>query len=574
MASPSGDVIHFGCPRCCASLKAPAKHIGRQQHCPLCHFSVTIPAHSRPEHVEQYVVLDETAEPPIAQPEIALSCPVCRTRMTAPEDQAGQEIICPDCGTPSTVPAKSEPEPKHDSAPVGEYAVGEDYNAEVAPVAEPVYISLHCRLCDTLMQAPEEQAGKNITCPDCGKVNLVPAAPRKRAGFHVASDQEYAVHEEVGQPPPGSVAYEPHVGFKCTACGTRLHATVAEAGREMTCPDCGRTAIVPAPRAKPPKHDFLEEIVGEYRPRAGLPPPRPTPRVVRPWRWGPSKRPKGEGDEEDLVPPEPPPPPRWPLLSGVFNFPWYRTSVLPWLGLSICGIAEVFLIYVALSLSSAGLSLASAGTAFLGGCAMCCGAMWIAVCFSSGLAIACDTAAGCDDVGSWPNPASFLDWVGEVFFLTNSVVLIGVFGTVLIWLLDYCEMPQHAVPIVAAVLFPFVLMSMLEVNSPVVPFSPLVWRSVWRKWWAWALFYLETTLVLAVAGGLSIAALVWLGLQWTILLAPPVIVAAVMIYFRLLGRLAWWCSQTQGPEDRGQRPGDGDQGSEDGGQDSSFEFPV
>jgi len=30
-----------------------------------------------------------------------------------------------------------------------------------------------------------------------------------------------------------------------------------------------------------------------------------------------------------------PPPPRWPMLTGVFNFPWYRQSLIPWMMISV-----------------------------------------------------------------------------------------------------------------------------------------------------------------------------------------------------------------------------------------------
>ena len=57
------------------------------------------------------------------------------------------------------------------------------------------------------------------------------------------------------------------------------------------------------------------------------------------------------------------------------------------------------------------------------------------------------------------------------------------------------------------VLFPLVLLSMLEANSPFVPLSKAVCRSLVRNWRAWIGFYLETILLLAVTGGIVIAAL-------------------------------------------------------------------
>ena len=39
----------------------------------------------------------------------------------------------------------------------------------------------------------------------------------------------------------------------------------------------------------------------------------------------------------------PNPPPRWPLAEGVLSFPFYDTSRKPWVGLSIWGLATLFM---------------------------------------------------------------------------------------------------------------------------------------------------------------------------------------------------------------------------------------
>ena len=112
------------------------------------------------------------------------------------------------------------------------------------------------------------------------------------------------------------------------------------------------------------------------------------------------------------------------------------------------------------------------------------------------------------------------------------------------WLLDRVDLSDGLAMVgVPAVLFPLLLLCMLEVNSPLVPLSQAVYRSVVRNWRAWIAFYLETVLLLAGTGGMAIAAM----LPQSLLLAVPLlaltIVASSMIYFRLLGRLAWCCSR-------------------------------
>jgi hypothetical protein len=86
-----------------------------------------------------------------------------------------------------------------------------------------------------------------------------------------------------------------------------------------------------------------------------------------------------------------------------------------------------------------------------------------------------------------------------------------------------------------------VLLSMLEADSPLYPFSAALWRSLWRSFRAWAAFYL-------------LSALLWIGvgLAPIVLLRVPrlgtvvffgLLVAAMLIYARLLGRLVWCCGE-------------------------------
>jgi len=82
--------------------------------------------------------------------------------------------------------------------------------------------------------------------------------------------------------------------------------------------------------------------------------------------------------------------------------------------------------------------------------------------------------------------------------------------------------------------------------------------SLIRAWRVWAIFYAESAMLAAVANGLALAAVVWV--PWLgLFLAAILLTAAMMIYFRMLGRLAWCIAaelqekNTQGetlPDDR------------------------
>jgi DNA-directed RNA polymerase subunit M/transcription elongation factor TFIIS len=480
-------------------------------------------------------------------PEIAFACPLCHTRMTAPQEQVGQQIACPDCRTPVTVPPKPEPRRRKQPLPPEAYALCEDYDPASPPIPRVAYIPVVCGLCGTLMQVTPDRVGSTVTCPDCGTPTVVPP-PRPGGNRETCPTTEsYEVREEIGQPPPESVACQEHVGFACP-CGTRLHALAAEAGHALICPDCGRPVTVPSPAHKRPKPDPTKEISGPYDTRARTADEPRSPAFHRPQvRF--AGRFSQMLDEHGRLPPSRPPP-RWPLVSGVFTFPWRHGTWAKWFWLS-AGAMPIACMgqlgwYMARDIVAGG-GLGAIGSAILSpilvATAVCLALGWTGVFAINLLTILADTAAGADDVETWPDPSAFLDWAGSTFFVINSLALSVAAGNGLDWLLSQLELPGgYAMVGMPVVLFPLVLLSMLEVNSPFVPLSKTVCRSLLRNCRAWIGFYLETSLLLAATGGIVIAAL----LPGSLLLAIPLValtmVASLMIYFRLLGRLAWCCS--------------------------------
>ena len=546
--SPSKNFIYFGCPRCTASLKVPADYAGQRRRCPVCQWALQVPRENRRTNFEEYTFHDNSAPAVESGPEIAFECPVCHTRMTAPKDQIGQQVACPDCRTPMTVPVKSALRGRTQPAPQEAYAVCEECDPESPPTSQPEYMAVFCGRCGTLMQVTPDQVGTEVTCPDCSVTKVVQAARRHaKPAISPTTEASYEVHEEGGQPPPGSVAYQEHVGFACQ-CGTRLHALVAEVGRQLTCPACGRSVTVPPAKRKRPKPDPTKEVEGQYDTAANTANEPPSPAVHRPPMWYAGRFSRAL-DEQGRLPPAPLPP-RWPLVSGVFTFPWRRGACGKWLSLSVAAMLIGGMGLFGWNLGrgiEAGAGLGAVGPAVLSMLfrvlATVLGAAWAGVLFINLLTILGDTAAGADDVGYWPNGFAFLDWAGNTFFVTNSLAVGVLAGKGLGCLLDRAELPGvFAMVGTPVVLFPLVLLSMLEANSPFVPLSKAVCRSLVRNWRAWIGFYLETVLLLAVTVGIAIAAM----LPGSYLVGIPVLaltlVAALMIYFRLLGRLASCCS--------------------------------
>jgi hypothetical protein len=170
------------------------------------------------------------------------------------------------------------------------------------------------------------------------------------------------------------------------------------------------------------------------------------------------------------------------------------------------------------------------------------------------LCILQDSAAGNTRIENWPD-AVWLDWIGDSFYIITSGVGSAGIGLGAVWLCGRIEVQtQIPLPLGVFVFFPILLLSTLETQSPLVPISPIVLRSMFRSWSAWAAFYFETAFVVVVPAGLlaltsalgSSADLGGAGAQVFVLVISATAAATVisaMIYFRLLGRLAWVCAE-------------------------------
>jgi hypothetical protein len=83
---------------------------------------------------------------------------------------------------------------------------------------------------------------------------------------------------------------------------------------------------------------------------------------------------------------------------------------------------------------------------------------------------------------------------------------------------------------------------MLERNSPFGAISLPVYQTFWMAWRGWAAFYLSTAALLAATGALVATVFAGAGL-WGRIAAVAIAVVVWLIYFRLLGRLAWYCTE-------------------------------
>ena len=257
-------------------------------------------------------------------------------------------------------------------------------------------------------------------------------------------------------------------------------------------------------------------------------------------------------------------PPR-PLSAGVFDFPAYWAVWPRWCGLSIWLAIVLALVRADIGLLSFGRSPAAIGPwigsvfatllAVIGGCGC-----WISL-SAVLLAVLEDTSDGLDQIENWPptalaNPHAAIFTLNALTFAALPGIAVGALASAVLgsgagWI---------AAPLSVVALFPPVLLSMLADNSPLMPFSRPVWRSLRSVCDPWTTFYLRSAALVGLTG--IVAGLGWwLGTFWSVPLAALPIVGALLIYFRLLGRLAWICAVESSDDD--EPPDDDDDPAED-----------
>jgi hypothetical protein len=341
------------------------------------------------------------------------------------------------------------------------------------------------------MYARDEHLGKKLKCPDCGALTM--ATPRAEKGppqsVLVPAGEEYQL-DETAPPPP-----QPASGAQF------IQATDAE---QISLP---QIPAVTAAMAARKQETFAP------------PPPRP-------------KRPKN------------------PLVTGVWRMLATQEVVARWIALSLMlgfvtqMLSEALLSPMQLMAEAIKIVFAAVGMALAG--------IWLSMIGPLLVVIVGESADGSDELYQPPQWLAF-DWFGEFFSVVMSGTIAGVLAFGAGELAARAELPTPArIAIGAAVvvlIFPFGLLSTMLEGSPIGVISPQLISSFGRMVGPWLLFYLESFALAAVVGGVAWiaassntstssrelpAAIVW-GL-------PPLLVAALIIDMRLLGRLAWWIS--------------------------------
>ena len=409
----------------------------------------------------------------------------------------------------------------------------------------PVSIAFYCRVCDSRLSAHASDTGKRARCPDCGAINLVPRPPQARPkkpppAMH---GQQYGLWGVDEAPSTAElIARQPKFyPVHCRICDTLMHAQPKQAGKLLTCPDCGAKTMAPLPPVEKAKPSALVPDGAEYQLDETFPPePRPAPGVMAASQEEQRLSLRDQLQEEYG---EKPKLPRVPLVQGVLRMLLRSPVPTWWLTLS-------FFSALVAGLASFATQCMDASYFFT---AICClaGLCILSPLWFSAIAVLCcsiltDSSEGNDKLYNAPN-AVFVDWVGHAVYLALaigvSLAVGGVLGVPL-------ALGPETMTVGFYLCFPVILLSMLEIGSPVGFLSIHVLESMFKRPSCWLLFYLVTApLVAAVYFGTTMSTIsTW----WTVLVGP-IGLAIAILYFRLLGRLGWWLAESLATEDTDDR---------------------
>ncbi|HEV2971591.1 MAG TPA: hypothetical protein VGY55_16565 [Pirellulales bacterium] len=435
--------------------------------------------------------------------DVQVVCKACGARLKIRQGQPGKVYPCPKCGGPVDLNQPSSP-----------------------PVLDP------------LLPAPS--AAANALNAEAPKV--VSSSPPNATGprGHPVPDgtfdtDDYKVLPGVDQPAADSPAFKRYFPVICPLCHTRMTATEDQVGQMLTCPDCRRKVVVPpAPAAPKPRKLWSEDDGVEVQFEA--PCERPPVEYVPLHNEDILEVARREAARREL-----PPLPRWPLAAGVFSFPCHSTVWLRWCGYSIWLALAFALFYLDISLLRSNGRTVTGALASMGAILCTLAALFAFSTFCVGfsgnlLAVVDDTSEGLDEIHNWPDSV-FMNF-RCCFMIICAFILSAMPGGMIGGALSAAtEFGWLAAPLSGAIFFPLVLLSMMAEGSPLDPVSVPVWRTLITSKSAWGVFYVET---IALVG--AIFGIVWtlglLGPAWSVAPAAVVIVGGLLIYFRLLGRLA------------------------------------
>lgn len=485
----------------------------------------------------------------------ALQCPRCHGAVSVADDAGGARVVCPHCEQPFLTPGVTATTNddddwlKLDSDPIPATAKPTPTNTPTPAVDEPVLVDESMLVDDddeyTIPTGPaktskpatnffgdvdlsdiEDEFTAEIDTPVPGfRGQPVSGQAKPVSAKPTSPAPTFPV-----QPPPAKPAepkFASEYRVSCLTCGSAVYVKASQAGKTIKCTDCYSPIVVGPPpkvvaKAGPTLDDaeafqFGPSTVGDKR-------PDPFTKSAEALLAEASREEEVRGpikydDQPDLV--------EW--FKGVFGIFVDPGVVMHWIALSVLGgVPAYFMLSSDASILRLGLMI---GGGILGGIVVSCG-----------FAILQSVANQEDAVTEWPVFDPFA-WLGQLIVAVAAagvaVVPVWVLSN---WLLGGGLLSTAMTMFSVYALFPFVLLSMLDMGSPLVPFSAEVARSVSKCQEAWGGFYFSSGLLFAGLF-LLLASLSTSDAPFSAVIAIAAVIGIAFTYFAMIGRLAYSIGQ-------------------------------
>jgi len=450
------------------------------------------------ERLDLYVVNVTIAEP------VRFPCLHCGRILTAPASVWGTQQPCPYCqrfvNVPSDSPISSPIPPVQVpvvTAPVSpatqpQPAAEDELWApgESAPAEQQQYVPVHCRVCDTRMYATVAQVGSDIECPDCGAKTKVKMVATKK-----------------GQAPPISV---PGEGYELSEPPLAMTEQLVGYGQPLT------TMLGVLDHLDQEATAAREKLIQKRKKRR--------------------------------------PPKLW-MLQGIFLYP-FTLSVLPYVVLvaTLCPIAYYLALFIHMVSQIQVVAVGAVFIVLIETVIVGFAASYLATLLVGVAEVSSD---GDDNVAN-EFDAVIADRVLRMLFVAMGWIYAIAPGAIFN-LLAGSPPPWQVIPntplsypllISWFLLLPLTQLSVLEASSMAVPLSYPILRGMWPNRWAWLAFYgVSAVVVLAAAGCVALSMLT------VEMLFPPLrlwllsfgLILSTVVYYRLMGRLAWYCAEHTRP---------------------------
>ena len=508
----------------------------------------------------------------------SLQCPRCNGSVSVADDAAGKRVKCPHCEqnflTPGIAPKSSDEDDDDDWLTLNDSPTADTSSnpAKAAKPPQPASTNVKASpsndafFADTplppikITEAPQPGTFSAADDPSAGtKKNRGPAistddeallsqftdtttsptAPSP-AGNSNAIDAIRALGAASGtgseirpprNPEAQSVEHESEFRVTCMTCGSMRYVKAADTGKTTTCNDCYSPITIP----RPPKVRKQPEINIENAETFSFEQPVTAVRERDPFQKSAddllAEAAREEEKETSPVYADTPNVMEW--LNNIFGIFKDPGVLMHWVVLSVAAAIPTALL----------LNIETESMQLLLTLGMMCGGFILgAVTVSCAFAILLSVANHEERVEEWPK-TDILQWFDQLILVLAASGL----AAIPIWSICFISQCPTMLSVFITMftiylLLPFILLSMLDMNSIFSPFSPELARSVSKCQEEWGGFYFSTGLLLI--GLFLFIAVTWsMGSAIGMIASIALTIGITFTYFGMLGRLAYSIGQ-------------------------------